>query len=109
MGWKRGAEALNTTLKAVLANQAIHTLARRGELCLISKALELGADPNGQDIWGIRPITYAAQQWGVDHESVATLLQNGADKRAVAHAAIVCDMFDEKISKGQRAIECVRE
>merc|ERR1719203_1041468 len=55
-----GSEALNVSVKAILAGQAIFTLIRNGDVEGVRSAIELKADVNCPDPRGVRPLTYAA-------------------------------------------------
>lgn len=98
-----GAFALNRIVKAMLGSQAIFTLARRGDLDAVRRALELDADPNVSDSLGIRPLTYAA---GNGHEAVvAALIEGRADARARVGANEVLGMFAPLPAERRRCIE----
>ncbi|CAK9007045.1 Serine/threonine-protein phosphatase 6 regulatory ankyrin repeat subunit C (PP6-ARS-C) (Serine/threonine-protein phosphatase 6 regulatory subunit ARS-C) [Durusdinium trenchii] len=101
-----GPKALNRIVKAMLGSQAIFTLARRGDLQAVKRALELDADPNIPDTLGIRPLTYAA---GNGHEEVChALIAGSADVRAQVGALEVLGMFSPQRGERRRCIEHVR-
>lgn len=101
-----GPKALNRIVKAMLGSQAIFTLARRGDLGAVKRALELDADPNIPDTLGIRPLTYAA---GNDFDEVClTLIAGSADVRAQVGAKEVLGMFSANRTERRRCIDAVR-
>lgn len=101
-----GANALNRIVKAMLGSQAIFTLARRGDLNAVKRALDLDADPNIPDTLGIRPLTYAA---GNNHQEVCvTLIAGSADVRAQVGAEEVLGMFSNNRAERRRCIDAVR-
>ncbi|CAJ1337953.1 unnamed protein product [Effrenium voratum] len=103
---RAGPEALNHIVKAMLGSQAIFTLARRGDLVSVRRALELDADPNIPDTLGIRPLTYAA---GNGHQEVVQALIAGkADARAEVGANEVLAMFSPNRAERRRCIDTVR-
>ncbi|CAE8613151.1 unnamed protein product [Polarella glacialis] len=108
----KGADALNSVVKAMLGSQAIFTLARRGETAAVKLALELGANPNAMDNFGLRPLTYAAgvrDPTDAHRETQKVLIEGGADKRASISASTVVAMWDKSSKERQRAIEAVRK
>jgi hypothetical protein len=54
-----GTDALNRTVRRLMAGQAIFTLARKGDAQGVDSALKLDIDPNQADVLGVRPLTYA--------------------------------------------------
>lgn len=103
----KGADALNTVVKAMLGSQAIFTLARRGDAAAVRSALELRFNPDIEDSFGIRPITYAA---GNGHEEATQILREfGSDPRAAIGAHDVLAMFSANRTERVRAITQVRK
>ncbi|CAE7244746.1 ift122 [Symbiodinium sp. CCMP2592] len=103
---RSGPQALNRIVKAMLGSQAIFTLARRGDMGAVRRALELDADPNIPDTLGIRPLTYAA---GNGHDEVVqTLIAGKADVRAQRGANEVLAMFSPNRAERRRCIDFVR-
>jgi len=92
----QGGEALNLTVKAMLAGQAIFTLARTGDVEAVRRALTMRADPTQYDGCGVRPLTYAAAR---GHGEVAQLLlESKAEPTAEDGAASVIGMWNGKTS-----------
>ncbi|CAE7662620.1 ANKRD52, partial [Symbiodinium sp. KB8] len=103
---RSGPQALNRVVKAMLGSQAIFTLARRGDMGAVRRALELDADPNIPDTLGIRPLTYAA---GNGHEEVVqTLIAGKANADAQKGANEVLAMFSPNRAERRRCIDFVR-
>eukprot|EP00928_Gymnodinium_smaydae_P040185 TRINITY_DN2729_c0_g1_i4.p1 TRINITY_DN2729_c0_g1~~TRINITY_DN2729_c0_g1_i4.p1 ORF type:complete len:1699 (+),score=289.52 TRINITY_DN2729_c0_g1_i4:3898-8994(+) len=100
-----GALALNSSVRAMMANEALSALARSGDAALVREALELRADLCCKDRHGVRPLTHAA---GGGHSDVeAVLIEMRADPRGREGAASVLAMWSTEAHLRQRAIEDV--
>lgn len=98
-----GAQALDATVKALVAEQAIFTIARRGDASNLVRALDLRADPNAADSNGLRPLTYAIAN---GHEEAAeVLLRCGADKRAMNGAGKLLELWSDTRATRVQALE----
>ncbi len=70
---------------APIGQTPLHLAAWNGELGLVERLLELGADPNARDLHGGTPL-HAMVRWVTRPDIVSRLLKYGAEINAIDHA-----------------------
>lgn len=105
-----GADALNLTVRSLLADSTLHILARARPTEVttgaVQVALKCRADVNRLDCRGLPALTYA-QATQPDSAVVRLLIANAADTRALIMASDVVDIFSDNTSEGVRAMLAV--